>query len=329
MQRTLTLTVNSWPLRQRFAIARGSKIAADTISVAISENGHTGFGEAVPYQRYGESMETVSAAIEGVQAAIEGGLNRSDLQDALLPGAARNALDCALWDLQAKQSGVAAWQTAGLAALQPKTSAYTIVLDDALRMAERAAAAQAYPLLKIKLGGADGLMADITRLSAIAEARPDAQLIVDSNEGWQADELARYADKLGQFGVSFFEQPVPQAQEAALNAISLPFCADESVHDSSDIAALPEAYSWVNIKLDKTGGLTEALACIKAARAADKKIMVGCMVASSLAMAPAMLLAQQADMIDLDGPLFLTEDCPHGLRYDGAQVFPPDPKLWG
>ena len=236
MQRTLTLTVNSWPLRQRFAIARGSKIAADTISVAIGENGHTGFGEAVPYQRYGESMETVSAAIEGVQAAIEGGLSRSDLQDALLPGAARNALDCALWDLQAKQSGIAAWQTAGLAALQPQTSAYTIVLDDALRMAERAAAAQAYPLLKIKLGGADGLMADITRLSAIAEARPDAQLIVDSNEGWQADELARYADKLGQFGVSFLSSRCRKHKKPPLTRLACRFALMKA---STTVAILP------------------------------------------------------------------------------------------
>ena len=172
-------------------------------------------------------------------------------------------------------------------------------------------------------------MADITRLNAIAEARPDAQLVVDVNEGWQADELARYADRLGQFGVTFFEQPVPQAQEAALADIDLPFCADESVHDSNDIAALPAFYKWVNVKLDKSGGLSEALACIAAARAAQRNIMVGCMVATSLSMAPAMLLGQQADLIDLDGPLWLDKDCENGLTYDGAAVHPPTQALWG
>lgn len=326
--RQVTIKVESWPLRQRFTIARGSKISADVLVVEIAEGGITGRGEAVPYRRYGETMETATAAVEGVQQALQSRLGRQDLLDALLPGAARNAIDCALWDFEAKQQNTSA---AAMAGLHPhaKNTAFTIVIDDADKMAAQAEAAKAYPLLKVKLGGTDGVMADMTRLATVAEARPDAQLIVDSNEGWQIDELARYADQLGRYGVMFFEQPVPQKQEAGLADIDLPFCADESVHDSGSLAALPRAYQWVNLKLDKTGGLTEALACAEAAKADGRKIMVGCMVATSLSMAPAMLLAQYADLIDLDGPLWLAEDREHGLRYEGATVHPPTAALWG
>ena len=327
-QRKLTIRAESWPLRQRFSIARGSKISADVLCVEIAQDACVGRGEAVPYRRYGESMETVTGAVESIQAALENGLGRADLLDALLPGAARNAIDCALWDLEAKQSKT---DIAKLAAidLKPITTAFTIVIDDADKMAAQAEKAQAYPLLKIKLGGREGVMADITRLAAIAEARPDAQLIVDSNEGWQIDELARYADQLGRYGVTFFEQPVPQAQEASLADIDLPFCADESVHDTGSLTNLSRAYDWVNLKLDKTGGLTEALSCAQTAKSDGRKIMVGCMVATSLSMAPAMVLAQHADLVDLDGPLWLAEDRPNGLRYDGATIYPPKAKLWG
>ena len=327
-QRKLTIRAESWPLRQRFSIARGSKISADVLCVEIAQDACVGRGEAVPYRRYGESMETVTAAVESIQAALENGLGRADLLDALLPGAARNAIDCALWDLEAKQSKT---DIAKLAAsdLKPITTAFTIVIDDADKMAAQAEKAQAYPLLKIKLGGREGVMADITRLAAIAEARPDAQLIVDSNEGWQIDELARYANQLGRYGVTFFEQPVPQAQEAGLADIDLPFCADESVHDTGSLTNLSRAYDWVNLKLDKTGGLTEALACAQTAKSDGRKIMVGCMVATSLSMAPAMVLAQHADLVDLDGPLWLAEDRANGLRYDGATIYPPKAELWG
>ena len=327
-QRKLTIRAESWPLRQRFSIARGSKISADVLCVEIAQDACVGRGEAVPYRRYGESMETVTAAVESIQAALENGLGRADLLDALLPGAARNAIDCALWDLEAKQSKT---DIAKLAAsdLKPITTAFTIVIDDADKMAAQAEKAQAYPLLKIKLGGREGVMADITRLAAIAEARPDAQLIVDSNEGWQIDELARYANQLGRYGVTFFEQPVPQAQEAGLADIELPFCADESVHDTGSLTNLSRAYDWVNLKLDKTGGLTEALACAQTAKSDGRKIMVGCMVATSLSMAPAMILAQHADLVDLDGPLWLAEDRANGLRYDGATIYPPKAELWG
>ena len=329
MTRRITIQAESRPLRQRFAIARGSKISAEVICVEIEADGCRGRGEAVPYKRYGENTETVTAAIESLKPALEAGMGRAQLAEALLPGAARNAIDCALWDLEAKQAGKPVHELAGLAAPQTLTSAYTIVLEDAAAMAERAARAAAYPLLKVKLGGREGVMADITRLSAVADARPDAQLIVDSNEGWQIDELARYAERLGRFGVTFFEQPVPQAQEDGLAQIDLPFCADESVHDRDSLAGLPAAYGWVNLKLDKTGGLTEALACAAAARAAGKNIMVGCMVATSLSMAPAHLLAQQADLADLDGPLWLADDREHGLVFDGARISPPTSALWG
>ena len=327
-QRKLTIRAESWPLRQRFSIARGSKISADVLCVEIAQDACVGRGEAVPYRRYGESMETVTAAVESIQAALENGFGRADLLDALLPGAARNAIDCALWDLEAKQSKT---DIAKLAAidLKPITTAFTIVIDDADKMAAQAEKAQAYPLLKIKLGGREGVMADITRLAAVAEARPDAQLIVDSNEGWQIDELARYANQLGRYGVTFFEQPVPQAQEAGLADIDLPFCADESVHDTGSLTNLSRAYDWVNLKLDKTGGLTEALACARTAKSDGRKIMVGCMVATSLSMAPAMILAQHADLVDLDGPLWLAEDRANGLRYDGATIYPPTAELWG
>lgn len=329
MARHITIKVETWPLKQRFAIARGSKIDAEVICVEIEENGVIGRGEAVPYARFGETMETASGAIEALLPALQAGLSREELAQALLPGAARNALDCALWDLAAKQSGERAYISAGLDALKPVTTAFTIGLDDADRMAIMAVKAQAYPLLKLKLGGADGVMADLSRLAAVAEARPDAQLVVDANEGWQVSELARYAEPLGRYGVLFFEQPVPQAQESELSQIDLPFCADESVHDRHDIEAMNEAYTWVNIKLDKAGGLSEALACVEMARARRKKIMVGCMVATSLSMAPAFIVAQHADLVDLDGPLWLAQDREPGLVFEGASLHPPSADIWG
>jgi len=329
MARHISIKVETWPLKRRFSIARGSKMDAEVICVEIEEDGVRGRGEAVPYARFGETIETASAAIEALMPSLQAGMSRDDLSQALLPGAARNALDCALWDLQAKQSGQSAFALAGLETLKPLTTAFTLGLDDADRMAIMAVKAQNYPLLKVKLGGADGVMADLTRLAAVAEARPDAQLVVDANEGWQVGELARYAEALGRYGVLFFEQPVPQSQEGELSKIDLPFCADESVHDGEDIGAMSDAYTWVNIKLDKAGGLTEALACVEMARARRKKIMVGCMVATSLSMAPAFILAQHADLVDLDGPLWLAQDREPGLVFDGASLHPPSPELWG
>ncbi len=328
-QRKISISVENYPLARRFAIARGSKIAAEPVCVAISQNGATGRGEAIPYRRYGESVETVSAAIEKLIPALQEGMTRAQLSDALLPGAARAALDCALWDLEAKQSGRPVWQLAGLSQPQNLTTALTLVLDDADKMARAASQAAAYPLLKIKLGGRDGMAGDILRLIAIREARPDAQLIVDVNEGWHPADLGRHADRLAGFGVTFFEQPLAVGKDEILTEISLPFCADESIHDRHDFDALSPAYDWVNLKIDKTGGLSEALACIEIARAQNKKIMVGCMIATSLAMAPAFLLAQQADLADLDGPLWLAKDRTHGMVFDTATLHPPSAALWG
>ncbi|MDC0147301.1 dipeptide epimerase [Alphaproteobacteria bacterium] len=327
--RRISIQAEAWPLRQRFAIARGAKLEAETICVEIRDGPHIGRGEAVPYGRYGETVESVTAAIEDLGPLIEAGMARDQLSDALFPGAARSALDCALWDLEAKKQAQPAWQLAGLSAPKALQTAYTISLDGADKMAEAAAAAREFSWLKIKLGSADGLLADIARLEEICNARPDAKLIVDANEAWRTQELARYQSQLARFGVVFFEQPVAAADEAGLQDIALPFCADESVHDRHDLEALSPAYTWVNIKLDKAGGLSEALAMQKLAHEKGLKVLVGCMVATSLAMAPAFLLAQQADLVDLDGPLWLKKDRPFGHIFQGAWMQPPSSDLWG
>lgn len=325
----ISIKAEAWPLRQQFTIARGTKRMAETICVEIARSGHVGRGEAVPYARYGETTETVTAAIENLIPALQGGMTRVELAQALLPGAARCALDCALWDLEAKTQGQPVWQMLDIPAPRVLPTAYTISLDSADKMAAAASAARDFSLLKIKLGGADGILADMTRLSEICHARPDAQVIVDVNEGWLVEDVARYEKQLARFGVTFFEQPVPAAHDSALSQCQLPFCADESVHDRDSIETLSPAYKWVNIKLDKAGGLSEALEMVKLAKAKNLNVLVGCMVASSLAMAPAFLLAQLADMIDLDGPLWLAQDRPHGHVFQGASMHPPQAALWG
>jgi L-alanine-DL-glutamate epimerase-like enolase superfamily enzyme len=327
--RTVSITADAWPLRQQFSISRGSKQMAETICVEIRENGHVGRGEAVPYGRYGETVESVTASIESLIPMLEKGMTQTQLSEALLPGAARCAVDCALWDLQAKQQGRAIWQLLDMAPPRVLQTAFTITLDSADKMAAQAAQGRAFPLLKIKLGGADGMLADIARLSEICNARPDAHLIVDANEGWSVDDIARYEQQLGRYGVQFFEQPVPAAHDAALEGCQLPLCADESVHDTDSLDALSPAYQWINIKLDKTGGLSEALNMVARARQMDLKIMVGCMVATSLSMAPAFHIGQNAEMIDLDGPLWLAKDRTDGHVYSGSSMHPPSAALWG
>ena len=304
-------------------IARGSKQVADVVVVEIHCEGNVGRAEAVPYARYGETMETVTAAIEQIKPALEAGMSRDELQPALLPGAARNALDCALWDLEAKTNATALWQIAGLPEPVPLQTAFTISLDSPAVMANKAKQAAAYPLLKLKLGGQDGLAADLGRLAAVRQARPEARIMVDINEGWKPSDLLTHAEQLQSFDLILIEQPLPEKEDSVLAQIDLPFCADESVHDCKDVANLVGKYQWLNIKLDKTGGLTEALKLVKMARQADFKLMVGCMVSSSLAMIPAYHLAQLCDLADLDGPLFLTQDRQPALRYKGAQVSHP------
>jgi len=281
----------------------------------------------VPYARYGETVEGVVAAIEAMRAPLAAGLDRMALQTVMPAGAARNALDCALWDLEAKCSGRPAHTLAGIPALHALVTAYTISLGTPEIMAAAAAKASDRALLKIKLG-ADG---DVARLRAVRAAAPRAELIVDANEGWNEGNLAANLDACAQAGVTLVEQPLPAGNDAALASVarSVPVCADESLHDRASIAALAGGYDAVNIKLDKAGGLTEALALAAEAERLGFDIMVGCMLSTSLAMAPAMLVAQRARVVDLDGPLLLAGDRPHGLVYEASLVHPPTPALWG
>jgi L-alanine-DL-glutamate epimerase-like enolase superfamily enzyme len=281
----------------------------------------------VPYARYGETPDGVVAAIESMRAALRGGLDRAALQGAMPPGAARNALDCAYWDLEAKEAGRRAYELAALLPPKPLVTAFTISLDEPEAM-EAAARAAKRPLLKVKLGGGDR---DAERIAAVRRAAPNAELIVDANEGWSERDLERNLAACAQAGVALIEQPLPEVGDAALVGMArpIPVCADESVHDRASLAALDGKYDAINIKLDKAGGLTEALALASEAERRGLGIMVGCMVATSLAMAPAVLIAQRARIVDLDGPLLLARDRPHGLRYDGSIVYPSDPALWG
>ena len=324
---------DTFPIAGAFTIARGSRTSAEVVAVTLSESSDgevaVGRGECVPYARYGESLDGVVAAIESLRPALADGLGREELQRALPPGAARNALDCALWDLEAKRSGVPVWQLAGLDEPRPVTSAYTLSLESPERMREAARRHAARPLLKIKLGGEGAT--DVARLEAVREGAPEARLIVDANEGWRDSDYERLAAPMSALGVVLVEQPLAAGEDAALGTLkrALPVCADESCHDRDSLAALAGRYDLVNVKLDKSGGLTEALALVAAARSAGFGVMVGCMVGSSLAMAPAVLLAQGADFVDLDGPLLLAADREPPLTYRGSEVSPAEAALWG
>jgi L-alanine-DL-glutamate epimerase-like enolase superfamily enzyme len=323
----LAARIEHWPIAGSFTISRGAKTEAVTVVAEVSRDGLTGRGECVPYPRYGETPEATLAALQAMQAPVARGLDRQALQAAMPAGAARNALDCALLDLEAKASGQRIWSLLGRPAPRPCTTAYTISLGSPEAMAAATAKAAHRPLLKIKLGG-DG---DGMRIAAVRKAAPESELIVDANEAWTADSLERNLADCAQAGVTLVEQPLPAGQDAALARIRRPVavCADESVHDRASLDGLRERYDAVNIKLDKAGGLTEALVMADAAQALGFQIMIGCMVATSLAMAPAMLLAPQARFVDLDGPLLLARDRDGGLRYDGSLVYPPEAALWG
>jgi L-Ala-D/L-Glu epimerase len=323
----LTLRIERWPIAGAFTIARGSKTEAVVVVAELADGGVTGRGECTPYARYGETAEGVAADIEAMRAALAAGLDRAALQAAMPPGAARNALDCALWDLAAKRAGKPVHELAGLPPPRPLVTAYTISLGTPNAMAKAAMAAAARPLLKVKLGG----MGDPERIRAVRQAAPQAELIVDANESWSTADLAGNLAACAAAGVTLVEQPLPAADDAALAAVARPIavCADESVHDRASLAALAGKYDAVNIKLDKTGGLTEAMLLAAEARQRGFAVMVGCMVATSLAMAPAMLLAQGARVADLDGPLLLARDRQDGLTYDGSLVHPPASALWG
>ena len=325
--RDLKVGVERFPIRGGFTISRGAKHEAVVVVATISDGASSGRGECVPYARYDESVEGVAQAIEACAPAVAGGLDQAGLQALLPPGAARNALDCALWDLEAKISGRSAAERAGLAPLRAVETAFTISLASPEEMAARARESARYPLLKLKLGG-DG---DEARLAAIRDAVPNVRLIADANEAWHASALEHLLAAAKAAGVELIEQPLPAAADAALQYIArvVPVCADESVHDRASLRDIAKRYDAVNIKLDKTGGLTEALATAAEARKLGLKIMAGCMVATSLAMAPALLLAQNADWIDLDGPLLLDRDRTLGLAYTSGTVTPAPAALWG
>jgi L-Ala-D/L-Glu epimerase len=314
--------IERWPIAGSFVIARGSRTEAVVITVEITDGLATGRGECVPYARYGESADSVLAEIEVAQVS-----DRAALLRGMQPGAARNALDCALWDFEAKKSGVPAWQSAGLPPPQPLQTAFTISLGSPESMAEAAAAASGRPLLKLKLGGAG----DPARLQAVRERAPAARLVVDANEAWDVDSFAENMRACAEAGVELIEQPLPAGGDALLAGLprEVPICADESLHTLAELDAICGRYDAVNVKLDKAGGLTEGLELVREARRRGLQVMVGCMVGTSLAMAPAVLLAQEADLADLDGPLLLARDREPGLVYQGATVMPPEPSLWG
>ena len=328
MPRTLTVRRESFPIRGSFRISRGAKTEAEVVVAEIRDGEALGRGECVPYRRYGETAGSVVAALEALQAAVAAGLGRDELERTMPPGAARNALDCALWDLEAKLTGVPVWRLAGLGAPPvPVVTAFTLSVDTPEAMAEAARAAAGHPLLKLKLTG-EG---DVERVRAVRGAVPNARLIADANEGWSLEQLRAFAPELAALGVELIEQPLPAADDAVLDGFEspVPLGADESCHGRDGLAGLRGRYRVLNIKLDKTGGLTEALRLKRAAEAAGFGVMVGCMVATSLAMAPALLVAQGALLVDLDGPLLLAVDRRPGLRYQGAVVHPADPALWG
>lgn len=323
----LTVRPQSFPLTRPFAISRGVKTAADVVVVEIEDAGVRGWAECVPYPRYDETVDGVIAEIEGFRALIEGGAGTAAINDAMEAGAARNAVDCALWDLRAKRGGTSVATLCGIDSPQPQITAETIGIGDADEMGERAAELRHAPLLKIKLDAED----IEKRLDAVRAGAPNARLIVDPNEGWSVDLLAEKLRYLADIGVEMLEQPVAAGRDGGLAALTspVPICADESVHTADGLDSLRPKYDMVNIKLDKTGGLSEALHLKERALDLGFEIMVGCMVGSSLAMAPAVLVAQGAKIVDLDGPLLLKEDRAPGLKFLDGAVYPPEPDLWG
>lgn len=329
-QSRLVVTSESWALAQPFVISRGTKTSADVIVATVSQGALIGRGEAVPYARYGETLEDTLATLTALGDAVP---TRAELQSQLPAGAARNALDCALWDLEAKQKAIPAFSLSGLASsptstLQPRQTAYTLSLGSPDNMAQAASNAQHQKCLKLKLGGG---AEDAERMRAVRHARPDAELMADANEGWHDDQLEHLLEVAAAAKFSLIEQPLPADADEKLANIAhpIPICADESLHTSSDLANLKGRYDAVNIKLDKAGGLTEAIKLLQAAQSRGFDVMVGCMVATSLAMAPAFLLAQHAKWVDLDGPLLLAKDRPHGLDIRDGKISPPTPDLWG
>ncbi|MER8920288.1 N-acetyl-D-Glu racemase DgcA [Mesorhizobium sp. M0802] len=327
MARVISVEAERFPIAGTFTISRGSKTEAEVITCTISDGDNRGWGECVPYKRYGETMEGVRDAIKAMRRQMEGGISRKDLLDAMPAGAARNAIDCALWDLEAKISGVAVADAIHAVPLSALETAYTLSLGEPETMAAQARANAGRPLLKVKIGGDN----DLARIRAVTEAAPDSRIILDANEGWTDANIIENLAFAAEHGIALIEQPLPAGHDAILRHIAhpVPICADESLHEAKDLKALVGLYDAVNIKLDKSGGLTAALTLRDRARELGFGVMVGCMVGTSLAMAPAVLLAQGADFVDLDGPLLLARDRQPGLVYQGSLVLPPDRMLWG
>lgn len=327
MSRTLYFEHDRFPLKAPFRIARGVKTAADVVTVTIAEDGMAGRGEAVPYPRYGESVESALAAIGSARGLIEQGAGREALLEALPPGAARNALDCALWDLEARMSGRGVAEMIGATPPRPVATALTISIDSPEAMAEAAAALRDVPLLKVKVDARDPR----AQIMAIRAAAPGPALIVDPNESWNRDLVVAMQETLVAARADLLEQPVPAGADEWLEgfAPAVPICADESFHVAADLPAVARRYSHVNVKLDKAGGLTAGLEAARAARAAGLGLMTGCMVSSSLSIAPALHLAAMSDFVDLDGPLWLSADRPGGVSEAGGFIHPPAAGFWG
>ena len=330
MSRSLAVRIERFPVRGAFVIARGAKTHVDVVVAEIRDADHIGRGEATAIYYRGETAESVHDAAVAMADAIAAGAGRVELLSMMPPGAARNAVDAALWDIAAKQSGEPVWRTLGLPDPRPLLTAYTISLDEAGAMAAAAAKVRARELLKLKLGGRDGPASDVERVAAVRRAAPDARLIVDANEAWGGTDIECTAAALARLDVELIEQPVPAGEDALLDHVRspVPLAADESCHDRASLDAIVGRYRFINIKLDKAGGLTEAQALIHAASQRGLGVMTGCMLATSLGIAPAFYVAMQGVYADLDGPL-LIDDRPGGLRFDGSDVWPPDPALWG
>jgi L-Ala-D/L-Glu epimerase len=327
MLRELTFTRESWPLATPFRISRGTKVAAEVLVVEVRERGFRGRGESVPYARYGETMDSVVSQVAGVSGQVGAGISREELLRVMPPGAARNAIDCALWDLGAKLSGESVAARLGFGPLPALCSALTVSLDTPQAMRAAAAKISAAQLIKVKVNATD----PEAQVRAVREGAPLARLIVDPNESWTPELLEAMWPALLAARVDLLEQPLPAGTDAALEGLNpaLPICADESCHVEEDLPALRGRYQAVNIKLDKTGGLSEALRLLAAARAEGLQIMVGCMVCTSLGIGPAFHLARHADFVDLDGPLWLQADRPHGVSLSGGLLLPPGEAMWG
>lgn len=323
----LVVRAESWPIRGGFSISRGTKTSAEVVVVELRDGDATGRGECVPYARYGECPDSVIDQIEALRPALREEMDREQLQSRLPPGAARNAVDCAFWDLQAKRSGLRVWELLGIPSPEPLITAYTLSLDSAEAMHKDAVENAHRPLLKLKLGG-EG---DIERVRAVRRGAPKARLTVDANEGWDVDLYRQLVPELVLLDVEMIEQPLPADADGPLRSLPrpIPICADESCHTADSLAHIAGRYDMINIKLDKTGGLSEAFELRRAAEAEGLGIMVGCMLATSLAMAPATLLAQGAAIVDLDGPLLLENDRQPGLRFENHLIYPPSRELWG